>query len=216
MKKVNLSLEKLTPLIEKIERLSKVQRILIYSGTFFILIGAFVYFSYIPKFKTIGDLKEDLAKVEEALATAKRNAKQLNAWRNKRKKAEAQFRVVSKALPEKNEIPSLLANVSKSGQDNGLEFLLFQPMPDIMQDFYAEIPVSIKVVGDYHNVAIFFDQVSKMSRVVNIKNITMRPSPDGPVLETGCTAVTYKFIEQSKREAAKADKKGKKKKKKKK
>jgi len=216
MKKVNLSLEKLTPMIEKVERLSKVQRILIYSGTFFILIGAFVYFSYIPKFKTISNLKKELTTVEKDLATAKRNAKQLNAWRNKRKMAEAQFRIVSKALPEKNEIPSLLANVSKSGQEAGLEFLLFQPMPDIVQDFYAEIPVSIQVVGGYHNVAVFFDQVSKMSRVVNIKNITMRPSADGASLETSCSAVTYKFIEQTAKKKDKAGKKGKKKKKKKK
>lgn len=214
MKKVNLSLEKLTPMIEKIERLSKVQRILIYSGTFLILIGAFVYFSYIPKFKTIGKLKEDYAKVEKDLAKAKKNAKQLNSWRSKKKKAQAQFAIVKKALPETNEIPSLLANVSKSGQDAGLEFILFQPKPEIAQDFYAEIPVAIQVVGNYHNVAVFFDQVSKMSRIVNIKNLTMKTSSDGASLDTNCTAVTYKFIEESKQKSKKG-KKGKKKKKKK-
>jgi type IV pilus assembly protein PilO len=216
MKKVNLSLEKLTPMIEKIERLSKLQRILIYCGTFLILIGAFVYFSYIPKFKTIDKLEKEFAKVEKELAKAKRNAKQLNSWRNKMKMAEAQFKLVSKALPEKNEIPSLLANVSKSGQDAGLEFLLFQPKPEIDQDFYAEIPVSIQVLGDYHNVAVFFDAVSKMSRIVNIKDLTMRPSADGSKLETSCTAVTYKFIEQSKKKKSKKNSKKKSKRKKRK
>lgn len=216
MKKVNLSLEKLTPMIEKIERLSKLQRILIYSGTFLILIGAFVYFAYIPKFKTIDKLEEQLAKVEKQLEKAKRNAKQLNSWRNKMKKAEAQFKLVSKALPEKNEIPSLLANVSQSGQDAGLEFLLFQPKPEIDQDFYAEIPVSIQVLGDFHNVAVFFDAVSKMPRIVNIKDLSMRPAGDGLTLETSCTAVTYKFIEDSKKKKKKDTKSKKKKKKKKK
>jgi type IV pilus assembly protein PilO len=218
MKKVNLSLAKLAPMIEKIERLSKVQRILIYSGTFLILIGAFVYFSYIPKFKTIGKLQESYAKVEKDLEAAKRNAKQLNSYRNKMKKAEAQFMIVSKALPEKKEIPSLLAAVSKSGQDAGLEFLLFQPKPEINQDFYAEIPVSIQVIGNYHNVAVFFDQVARMSRIVNIKDISMRPAADGIRLDTSCTAVTYKFLEQGKKkdkgDKGKTSKKSKKKKKK--
>jgi type IV pilus assembly protein PilO len=104
--------------------------------------------------------------------------------------------------------------VSKSGQDAGLEFLLFQPKPEIAQDFYAEIPVAIQVVGNYHNVAVFFDQVSKMSRIVNIKDLTMKPSSDGASLDTNCTAVTYKFIEQSKQKSQKG-KKGKKKKKRK-
>jgi type IV pilus assembly protein PilO len=218
MKKVNLSLEKLAPMIQKVERLSRVQRILIYGGTFLILIGAFVYFSYIPKFKTIGKLQENYTKVQNDLEAAKRNAQQLNSYRNKMKKAEAQFKIVSQALPEKKEIPTLLATVSKSGQDTGLEFLLFQPKPEINQDFYVEIPVSIQVIGNYHNVAVFFDQVSRMSRIVNIKDITMRPSADGIRLDTSCTAVTYKFLEQPKKKDKGADKgiKSKKKKKKKK
>ena len=129
MKKANVSLEKLGPFIEKIEQLSKVQRILIYVFSFLILIGSFVYFAYLPKHKEIAKLEKEYKRVSKELAIAKKNAKQLNSYRAKMKKKEAQFKLVMKALPEKKEIPSLLANVSESGKDAGLEFLLFPPLP---------------------------------------------------------------------------------------
>ena len=210
MKKSNVSLEKIGPIIDKIEQLSKVQRIMIYVFSFLILIGSFVYFAYLPKYKEIGKLEKEYTKVSKKLTVAKKNAKQLNSWRAKMKKKEAQFKLVMQALPEKKEIPSLLANVSQSGKDAGLEFMLFQPKPEVLKDFYAEIPVSIQVTGNYHQVAIFFDKVSKLSRIVNIKDIDMAPGKADEKLTTSCTAVTYKFLDQPRKPAK--DAKGKKKK----
>jgi len=84
-----------------------------------------------------------------------------------------------KALPDKKEIPSLLTSISEAGKEAGLEFLLFQPISEINKDFYAEIPVSIKVAGNYHNVGLFFDNVSRLFRIVNIKDIVMTLQPTG-------------------------------------
>jgi type IV pilus assembly protein PilO len=103
-----------------------------------------------------------------------------------------------RALPEKEEIPSLLTNISKSGHEIGLEFLLFEPKAENKKDFYSEIPVVMNLRGDYHNLAIFFDKVARLSRIVNINNITINRSKDGKDakdLSTSCTAVTYKFVE---------------------
>jgi type IV pilus assembly protein PilO len=69
---------------------------------------------------------------------------------------ETQYRTVMRALPEKEEIPSLLAGVSQAGKDAGLDFLLFKPRPESVKGFYAEIPVDINVAGSYHQVAVFF------------------------------------------------------------
>ncbi len=112
-----------------------------------------------------------------------------------------------KALPDKKEIPSLLTNITESGKDAGLEFLLFQPKPEINKDFYAEIPVSIKVAGNYHNVGLFFDKVSRLSRIVNIKDIVMATTREGKGLNTSCTAVTYRFVETEEKDAANKAKK---------
>jgi len=185
------------PFFEKVEGLSKVQRIVISVVIFGLLIGGFVYFLYWPKFERINRLNTDLKKLEQKLETAKRNAKDLKQFQAKMQEAEAQFQMAMKKLPEKEEIPSLLSSISNSGQQVGLEFLLFEPKPEKKKEFYAEIPVAMNIKGDYHNLALFFDQVARLSRIVNIQNIQMSSAKEknSKDLNTKCMAVTYKFIE---------------------
>ena len=197
----------------KIENLSKVQRILIFATVFVLIIVAFIFLLYKPKLADITKLKKELDTLQNKLKVAKKNAADLKKFQAMMEEAEVQFQEAMQALPEKEEIPSLLTSISKSGQDVGLEFLLFEPKNEMRKEFYAEIPVSMKVVGGYHDLAIFFDKVARLSRVVNIKNITMGRTKNSNELNTECTAVTYKFIEP---EPEKASGKGKKKKKKKK
>jgi type IV pilus assembly protein PilO len=179
----------------KIEELSKVQRILIFSGVFIAIIAIFVFLLYKPKLANISNLKSQLKKLEQKLVVAKKNAANLNTFQKKMQEAEVQFKTAMRALPEKEEIPSLLTSISRSGQDVGLEFLLFQPKSEVRKEFYAEIPVAMQVVGGYHDLAIFFDKVARLSRIVNIKNIEMGRAKDSVDLNTSCTAVTYKFVE---------------------
>jgi type IV pilus assembly protein PilO len=189
--------KKVNPVFDKLEQLSKSQRIAIWAGLLILLIGAFVYFSYLPKLKKIDQLKNNLSKIEKELEVAKNNARQLNDYRKKMQDAEEQFKIVMRALPEKEEIPTLLTGISKAGKDSGLNFILFQPTPEVIKDFYAEIPVSMKVTGDYHGVATFFENVAELNRIVNIRNIDIKPDKESTDLTTTCTAVTYKFIEAS-------------------
>jgi len=190
--------EKVNPVFEKLEQLTKIQRIAIWVGVLLLLIAGFVWFSYLPKFKEIDRLKKRLTSIEKQLEVAKRNARQLNAYRKKMQDAEEQFKIVMRALPEKEEIPTLLTGISKAGRDSGLEFILFEPKPEIEKDFYAEIPVAMKVTGDYHGVATFFENVAELNRIVNIRNISINPDKeDSSKLLASCSAVTYKFIEAS-------------------
>ena len=197
MKKVKLSLDSLAPFIEKIEKLSTIQRVLIYAGTFLVLIGSVVYFLYMPKWTMKSELQTEFDTLANKLVIARRNAAKLPRLRAEMKAEEAKFQEASKALPERKEIPSLLTSISQSGSEAGLEFLLFQPGAEVNKNFYSEIPVSVKVVGGYHNVAEFFDRVASLSRIVTIRNIVISPaSGKDNKLNTSCSAVTYKFIEQ--------------------
>ena len=190
--------EKVNPVFEKLEQLSKIQRIAIWIGVLVLLIAGFVWFSYLPKFKQIDKLKTKLTSIEKQLEVAKRNARQLNAYRKKMKDAEEQFKIVMRALPEKEEIPTLLTGISKAGRDSGLEFALFEPKPEVEKDFYAEIPVAMKITGDYHGVATFFESVAELNRIVNIRDIKVTPDKENNTkLLASCSAVTYKFIESS-------------------
>lgn len=192
--------------IEKIGKLSKLYRALLCLCIFALLIGPFAYFSFLPKINNLDALKKESETLETRLVKAQAKAKQLKYYQDKLKEAEMEFKVVMKKLPEKTEIPSLLSSVSQSGRDAGLEFLLFQPKPERNKDFYAEIPVSITVTGNYHNVALFFDKVARLSRIVNIEDINMTAAKGGNTLETSCTAVTYRFVEAKPKTATKSKK----------
>ena len=197
----------------KIENLSKIQRILIFSGVFALIIAIFIFALYKPKLEKIGKLKKELGTLEKKLVVAKKNAADLEKFKKMMQAAEVQFKTAMKALPEKEEIPSLLTSISRSGQDVGLEFLEFTPKADVRKEFYAEIPVAMKVKGGYHDLAIFFDKVARLSRIVNIKNISMARAKNSQELNTSCTAVTYKFVEPVPEKPSKKKKKKKKKKK---
>ncbi|MCX5880466.1 MAG: type 4a pilus biogenesis protein PilO [Deltaproteobacteria bacterium] len=206
MKLSDLSLESLEPAIEKIAGLTQVQRILICLLTLFFLSGVFGYFFFYSQYNQLDAMGTQMKQLEQQLANARAAASQIEKFRQEMKDAEHDFNVTRKALPDKEEIPMLLTSVSQFGHDAGLEFVLFEPKPEVPRDFYAEIPVSVTVSGNYHNVGMFFDKVSNLNRIVNIKDIKMAPpaakdtkvapsAKDSARLITSCIAVTYKFQE---------------------
>jgi type IV pilus assembly protein PilO len=198
MKKENKAASALAPLFANIEKLTKPQRIGIYAGTLVLIIGLSFWLLFWPRYGEIDKLNTELATVEAELAKAKKNARELNDWRNKMKQKESQYKAVMRALPEKEELPTLLAGISQAGKDSGLEFVSFQPKKDVAKGFYAEIPVEISVTGGYHQIAVFFDKVANLSRIVNLRRIKISPgSQKNNALSMACQAVTYKFVESA-------------------
>jgi type IV pilus assembly protein PilO len=206
MKLSEISLDSLEPVIEKIARLTRVQRILICVVTLFFLSGIFGYFFFYPQYTRLEAMSKEVKQLDQQVATAKTAASQIGRFRQEMKDAEQDFNVTRSALPDHKEIPLLLTSISQFGHEAGLEFMLFEPKPEVSRDFYAEIPVSIVVSGSYHNVGVFFDKVSNLNRIVNIKDIKMAPpaakdakavpsAKDPTRLITSCVAVTYKFQE---------------------
>jgi len=198
MKKIDISKlsDRLFDNIDKIGKLPQLYRVLISLCVLAALIGPFVYFSFLPKLNKLDELNKESETLESRLARTKAKANQLKHYQDRLKAAEIEFKIVKKRLPEKQEIPSLLESVSRSGRDAGLEFILFEPQAERNKDFYAEIPVLIKVTGNYLNVALFFDKVSRLSRIVTIDNIKMATIKGTDNLETSCTAITYRFVEK--------------------
>jgi type IV pilus assembly protein PilO len=207
MKTIKDSLKSIEPVFDKIGQLTKVQRLLTCAIVLILIIAGFVYLLYMPKYKQIKKLTKEYKKEKRDLETARKNAQQLGEYKKLMKEAEDRFKIASKKLPDKKEIPSLLAGISESGKESGLEFFSFTPKADKKVDFYAELPVSIEVIGDYHNVAVFFDKVAHLSRIVNIKDIVMERAKDEDTLNTKCTAVTYRFVDQEPGKAKGSEKK---------
>ena len=185
----------LQAIVEKVEKLVLWQRVAILVGVLVLLTGAATWFLFLPAYEEMDNLETKLQDLEKQLATAKINAAELEKFQAKMLEAEAQFKIAMRALPERAEVPSLLTNVSKSGVELGVDLLSFKPAAEVNKEFYAELPMEINIRGDYHHQAMFFDRVARLSRIININNISISADKGGRDLNTLCTAVTYKFIE---------------------
>jgi len=101
-------------------------------------------------------------------------------------------------LPNKKEVADLLIDVSQTGLAAGLEFQLFQPQNEIPKDFYAELPIKIRVVGDYHEFGEFISGIAALPRIVTMHDIDIKPiSGQGAgSLVMEATAATYRYLEE--------------------
>ena len=191
------------PLFAKVGALSRIHRITICVLTFALVGAVFFYFFYMPRQEEIRRLEKEKKNLKDNLAIYKTKARLLPKFEKKMAEAQARFDAAMTALPEKREIPSLLTEVSNSGGDAGLAFELFQPRAETKTDYYAQIPVNIKVRGGYHQMGVFFDKVSRLHRIVNIRDINMVPAKQAGELTTTCTAVTYMFVEKKEKKGKK-------------
>ncbi|WP_457552370.1 type 4a pilus biogenesis protein PilO [Desulfobacula sp.] len=180
----------------KVGALTKVQRLLIYLVTFIIVAGGYYYFVFMPKHDELKRAHNNYKSQVARLSVYEKRASKILKYETLMAQRIGEFNLAMKALPDKREIPSLLTGISKAGSDAGLTFLLFQPANEINKEFFKEIPVSIKVQGRYHQITDFFFQIIRLNRIVNIKNVDLRSKKGGDLLEMGCRAVTYMFVEK--------------------
>jgi type IV pilus assembly protein PilO len=181
--------EKYTPLTSKVKLGITVVLVLLPIIVF--------YFSYYkPKVQKIETLSNQKVSLEQQLQEVKQKAANLAKFEKELEEAETKFLETAALLPKQKEIPKLLKDISALGRNAGLDFLTFKPLADIPKDFYAEIPITINVRGPYHNMGYFFDQVSKLERIVSVSNVKMSsPKKEGGemLLKSDCKLVTYRF-----------------------
>jgi len=199
--------QRMDEFFENINTWSTTKRMLVCAAIVLLIAAVFYFLSFRPRQEKISQMENQLTDLKKRLGVLKTKANQLDKFTKELAEAERSFKLAMQALPDKKEIPSLLANVSQSGHDAGLEFLLFEPKPEQLMTFYAEIPVQMQLSGGYHDVGHFFEAVAGLPRIVNIRDITMAPKKPGEPLVTSCKAVTYKFVETRPETSDKAKKK---------
>jgi type IV pilus assembly protein PilO len=181
--------EKYVPLAPRI-------KLAIVVGIVLLPLVVFYFTYYQQKDKKIQSLNQQKVSLAQQIKEVKLKASDLAKFEKEMADAENQFLEMAALLPKEKEIPKLLKDISALGQNVGLDFLTFKPLADIPKDFYAEIPVTINVRGPYHNMGSFFDQVSKLERIVSVSNVKMSsPKMEGGemLLNSDCKLVTYRF-----------------------
>ena len=193
--------------IDTINKLPTGKKVLILGVTIGILVGAYINLIHMPLKERLTLTREQLTKVQAKYDEQQKVLADLPKFQKELKNLKAKFNQSLKLLPNTREIPALLTNISTLAQQSGLNILLFQPMPEQMRDFYAEIPVEMKVSGRYHNLGYLFDKVSKLNRIVDISDISIsttkhnKTEPQKFNLEASFKAVTFKFVENENKSA---------------
>ncbi len=180
-------------IIEKIEKIKLIYRILILVGIFVFFGGLYVWQVHVPKTKSIAQLKKRNVTLSKKIDEAKQKSQNLAKFEDDMAQVQSQYQEALTLLPKKEEIPTLLRNITELGTASNLEFKSFSPSTGAAKGMYTEISASISISGRYHDVLLFFDRVGKMKRIVNIKNVTFSPKGDSEVLGVNCKAITYKF-----------------------
>ena len=152
--------------------------------------------------------------LRKTFLTKKSEAINLPAYQKQLEDIEKQFGALLKQLPGKSEMDALLTDINQAGLGRGLQFELFRPAGgETRRDFYAELPITIKVTGSYHDLGAFASDISKLSRIVTLDGIGLTPSSvKGGGLILDATARTYRYLDDDEvaqqRKSAAASKKG--------
>lgn len=170
-------------------------------GLICVLFYSFIYGDILNKWEELSERRDSL---EVQILNEKRIAKNLDKFRAEVKELDVKLKYALQELPDKREIPELLSSISGKARDAGLEVGLFKPKEENYREFYAEVPVQIEVSGSYHQVAAFFDEVSRIPRIVNINQIGIgnpEVSESGVKISANCVATTFRYLDETERKA---------------
>jgi type IV pilus assembly protein PilO len=144
-----------------------------------------------------GRKEED--KQKEDFVKKKAQAVNLDAYKQQLREIDQVFGTLLKQLPNKSEMDALIIDINQAGLGRGLQFELFKPAQfETLNDFYAELPIQIKVIGSYHDIGAFTADVSKLSRIVTLNNMSIgvAPGKDASTLSMETTAKTFRYLDE--------------------
>jgi type IV pilus assembly protein PilO len=163
------------------------------------------YFLYQPYIEEMGALQEKINAKRQTVEKHKQIAVKLDAFKAQVSDLEARLHVLLRELPESREIPGMIRQISDVGVRTGLQISLIKPQPEQRKEFYAEIPIQVRVKGQYHAVGRFFDDLAHLERIISVNGIQIEATSQ----ETQCLATTFRFLDEAEaNEVAASAKKG--------
>ena len=162
-------------------------------------VGAAWYFLDIEdQYKALAQVENTEKELRLAFEGKQAKAANLEAYRAQLAEMEESFGAMLRQLPNRTEVADLLVDVSQTGLAAGLEFELFQPQPEVPKDFYAELPIKLRVVGTYHEFGEFVSGLAALPRIVTIHDVQIKPRPNkAGQLIMEATARTYRYLDEA-------------------
>jgi type IV pilus assembly protein PilO len=188
-------------LLQKLERLPAPARGGVLAGIALAVVGLYMVLFFGGNQTTLHGLQTRRAKVEQDIQSARAVANNLESFKKKREELGQQLQAALEKLPESSDLPALLTNISTLGKKSGLEIQTFKQGKKIDRGFYSEQQIELQFTGMYHDIALFFDRVASLSRIVNLNDLTFEVDKDtgeNPTLKVKGIAATFYFNDSSK------------------
>ena len=166
--------------------------------TFVLLVFAGYWFFWAPAMEQLGQDKSKEQELREVFLNKKKQAVKLEDYKQQMVEIERIFGALLKQLPDKSQMDGLLTDINQAGLARGLDFELFKPGQETIYEFYAEMPISIKVIGSYHDLGDFAADISKLSRIVTLNDLAIttqsKDSKDGRLVMEA-VAKTFRYLD---------------------
>ncbi|MDP3306698.1 type 4a pilus biogenesis protein PilO [Methylotenera sp.] len=188
------------------------------AAIFFVILALGYYFLWTDAFTSLDTAKAKEQELRQVFLDKQAQAVNLVGYKQQMVEIEKTFGALLKQLPDKSQMDGLLTDINQAGLNRGLEFELFKPGQETQAEFYAEMPISIKVLGTYHDLGAFATDISKLSRIVTLNDISVTTGgkdakASDAVLVMEATARTYRYLDAneiaSKKSASKVNPGGK-------
>lgn len=172
-----------------------IPKVTVLMGVFLVILLAGWWFFWSDQLGQLeGAGQEELSLKDQYLAK-KRQAVNLDLYTQQLAEIDRSFGALLKQLPNKSEIEALLIEVNQAGLGRGLQFELFRPGAEQIKDFYAELPVTVKINGSYHDIGAFAADVAKLPRIVTLNSISVAPLKNSETLSLDATVKTFRYLD---------------------
>jgi type IV pilus assembly protein PilO len=206
---MDLSLDELSGAFEKLNKLPKSYRMAMLPAIVLVVGAVYLYLFYLPASGTLDGIRDQQLQLQRKLSEVRTVAGNEEAVKAEIEALERKLEVALRQLPDSKELPVLLTDITSLGKNAGLDFKAFRPREELRRDFYAEVPIDIEFVGDYHDVAVFFDEVSRLPRIVNIGELDVSIAEESSMnttLQVKGSATTFRFLDDAPQDAPASEK----------
>ena len=149
-----------------------------------------------PQYTDLTKLRGDEENLKKDYLAKKTQAVNLDLHKQQLREIDTQFGALLKQLPNKAQMDALLVDINQAGLSRGLQFELFRPAPsEAAREFYSELPITLKVVGTYHDMGAFAADVGQLPRIVTLNDVSIEASKDG-TLTMDVTARTFRYLDE--------------------
>jgi len=172
-----------------------VPKVTILVGLFFALLVAGWWFVWNSQLTALDTQEQEELALKDQFLLKKRQAVNLDLYTQQLAEIDRSFGALLKQLPNKSEIEALLIEVNQAGLGRGLQFELFRPGAEVAKDFYAELPVTVKINGSYHDIGAFAADIARLPRIVTLNGISVTPIKGGD-LTLDATVKTFRYLDE--------------------